>query len=45
MYHRYREHDDSNHKAPAHDGYRACRYELIHFYNDGLGIPGTGALR
>ncbi|WP_061963388.1 sulfatase family protein [Demequina aurantiaca] len=42
MYYRYWEHDDVFHKAPAHYGYRTDRYKLIYFYNDGLGIPGTG---
>ena len=45
MYYRYWEHDDINHKAPAHYGWRDARYKLIYFYNDGLGLPGTGALR
>jgi len=31
------------HKAPAHYGYRTRRHKLIYFYNDGLGLPGTGA--
>lgn len=42
MYYRYWEHDDKFHKAPAHYGYRTDRYKLIYFYNDGLGLPGTG---
>jgi arylsulfatase A-like enzyme len=42
MYYRYWEHDDVFHKAPAHYGYRTDRYKLVYFYNDGLGIPGTG---
>lgn len=42
MYYRYWEHDDIFHKAPAHYGYRDQRYKLIYFYNDGMGIPGTG---
>lgn len=42
MYYRYWEHDDRFHRAPAHYGYRTKRYKLIYFYNDGLGIPGTG---
>lgn len=42
MYYRYWEHDDVFHKAPAHYGYRTERYKLIYFYNDGLGLPGTG---
>ncbi|HTL41680.1 MAG TPA: sulfatase [Pseudolysinimonas sp.] len=43
MYYRYWEHDDSFHHAPAHYGYRTDRYKLIYYYNDGLGLPGTGA--
>jgi arylsulfatase A-like enzyme len=43
IYYRYWEHDDVFHKAPAHYGYRTDRYKLIYFYNDGLGLPGTGA--
>lgn len=42
IYYRYWEHDDIFHKAPAHYGYRTDRYKLIYFYNDGLGLPGTG---
>ncbi|VWX61652.1 Sulfatase [Burkholderiales bacterium 8X] len=42
MYYRYWEHDDIFHKAPAHYGWRDRRYKLIYFYNDGMGIPGTG---
>lgn len=42
MYYRYWEHDDRFHRAPAHYGYRTRRYKLIYYYNDGLGIPGTG---
>ncbi|GGI48251.1 arylsulfatase A-like enzyme [Agromyces flavus] len=42
MYYRYWEHDDTFHKAPAHYGYRTHRHKLIYYYNDGLGLPGTG---
>jgi len=42
MYYRYWEHGDIFHNTPAHYGYRTDRYKLIFFYNDGLGIPGTG---
>ncbi|MDN5854405.1 MAG: DUF4976 domain-containing protein, partial [Actinomycetia bacterium] len=42
FYYRYWEHDDPYHKAPAHYGYRTDRYKIIYYYNDGLGIPGTG---
>ena len=43
MYYRYWEHDDLHHKAPAHYGWRDQSYKLIYFYNDGMGIAGTGA--
>jgi arylsulfatase A-like enzyme len=43
FYYRYWEHDDVFHKAPAHYGYRTERHKLVYFYNDGLGLPGTGA--
>jgi arylsulfatase A-like enzyme len=42
FYYRYWEHDDVFHKAPAHYGYRTDRHKLVYFYNDGLGLPGTG---
>ena len=42
VYYRYWEHDDVFHKAPAHYGLRTERYKLVYFYNDGMGIPGTG---
>lgn len=42
MYYRYWEHDDAFHHAPAHYGYRSRTHKLIYYYNDGLGIPGTG---
>lgn len=42
MYYRYWEHDDPHHRAPAHYGYRTERFKLIYYYNDGLGLPGTG---
>jgi arylsulfatase A-like enzyme len=42
MYYRYWEHDDRFHNAPAHYGYRDHRYKIIYFYNDGLGLAGTG---
>ncbi len=44
LYYRYWEHDDVNHQAPAHYGYRTDRHKLIYFYNDGLGIPGTSTV-
>ena len=42
MYYRYWENGDVFHNAPAHYGYRTERYKLIYFYNDGLGLAGTG---
>lgn len=42
MYYRYWENDDTFHRAPAHYGYRTERYKIIFFYNDGLGLAGTG---
>ncbi|WP_366941716.1 sulfatase/phosphatase domain-containing protein [uncultured Microbacterium sp.] len=42
MYNRYWEHEDQFHMAHAHYDYRTERHELICFYNDGLGIPGSG---
>lgn len=42
MYYRYWEHDDAWHHAPAHYGYRTAQHKIIYFYNDGLGLPGTG---
>lgn len=42
FYYRYWEHDDRFHNAPAHYGYRTSRYKLIYFYNDGLGLAGSG---
>jgi len=42
MYYRYWEHDDEFHKAPAHYGYRTDRYKIVYYYNDGMGLPGTG---
>ncbi|TWD81343.1 arylsulfatase A-like enzyme [Kribbella amoyensis] len=44
MYYRYWEHDDGNHHAAAHYGYRTDRYKLIYFYNDGLGLPGASSV-
>ncbi|MBY5161936.1 sulfatase [Nitriliruptoria bacterium AS10] len=42
VYHRYWEHDDGHHHGPAHYGWRTRRHKLVHYYNDGLGLPGTG---
>src|SRR5690625_4919697 len=41
VYYRYWEHDDPEHHAPAHYGVRTQRYKYIHYYNDGLGTPGS----
>lgn len=45
MYYRYFEHDDDSHHVFAHCGVRTLTHKLIHFYNDGLGLPGTGPYR
>lgn len=42
VYYRYWENGDIFHNAPAHYGYRTQRYKIIYYYNDGLGLPGTG---
>ncbi|GJN91927.1 hypothetical protein Rhopal_004952-T1 [Rhodotorula paludigena] len=42
-YHRYWMHNDSIHNAYAHYGIRNQRYKLIYWYNEGFGLPGTGA--
>lgn len=36
-------HNDSIHNAYAHYGIRNQRYKLIYWYNEGFGLPGTGA--
>lgn len=41
MYYRYWEHDDPEHHAPAHYGVRTLTHKFIHYYNDGLGTPGS----
>ncbi|WP_052459831.1 sulfatase family protein [Tessaracoccus massiliensis] len=41
MYYRYWEHDDPEHHAPAHYGVRTRTHKFIHYYNDGLGTPGS----
>ena len=41
MYYRYWEHDDPEHHAPAHYGVRTKTHKFIHYYNDGLGTPGS----
>lgn len=42
MYYRYWEHDDPNHHVPAHYGVRTRTHKLICYYNDALGVPGSG---
>lgn len=42
VYYRYWQHDDPAHGIWAHYGIRTERYKLVYFYNDGLGLPGTG---
>lgn len=42
-YHRYWMHRDATHNAYAHYGVRNQRYKLIHWYNQGLGLPETQA--
>src|SRR5699024_2300667 len=39
--HRYCDHDGPEHHAPAHYGVRTPTYKYIHYYNDGLGTPGS----
>lgn len=41
-YHLYWMHADENHNAYAHYGVRDARYKIIFWYNDGMGLPGTG---
>ncbi|HLS72909.1 MAG TPA: sulfatase/phosphatase domain-containing protein, partial [Actinomycetaceae bacterium] len=41
VYYRYWEHDDPEHHAPAHYGVRTPNHKYIHYYNDGLGTPGS----
>ena len=41
VYYRYWEHDDPEHHAPAHYGVRTPTHKYIHYYNDGLGTPGS----
>ncbi|KJK12944.1 sulfatase [Terrabacter sp. 28] len=45
FYYRYWMHDDSSHQVGAHYGYRTREHTLIHFYNDGLGLPGCSDRR
>jgi len=40
-YHRYWMHRDEFHNAYAHYGIRDHRHKLIHWYNEGHGLPGT----
>jgi len=42
IYYRYWQHNDPEHGVWAHYGIRTERYKLVYFYNDGLGLPGTG---
>ncbi|MBB1509711.1 sulfatase [Tessaracoccus sp. MC1756] len=44
MYYRYWEHDDPEHHAPAHYGVRTATHKFIHYYNDGLGTPGSSGV-
>ena len=41
VYYRYWEHDYPEHHAPAHYGVRTPTHKYIHYYNDGLGSPGS----
>lgn len=41
VYYRYWEHDDGIHHVWAHYGVRTERYKLVHYYAEGLGVPGT----
>jgi arylsulfatase A-like enzyme len=41
VYYRYWEHDDGIHHVWAHYGIRTSRWKLVHYYADGLGLPGT----
>ena len=41
MYYRYWMHRDSSHNVYAHYGIRTHHHKLIHYYGDGLGLPGT----
>src|SRR5699024_2451786 len=41
VYYSYWEHDDPEHHAPAHYGVRTPTHKYIHYYNDGLGTPGS----
>ncbi|WP_026876394.1 sulfatase family protein [Jiangella gansuensis] len=41
MYYRYWEHLDGIHHVPAHYGVRTARHKLVHYYGDGLGVPGA----
>jgi arylsulfatase A-like enzyme len=45
FYYRYWEHDDMLHRVPGHYGVRTRRYKLVYFYNDGMGLTGTGPFR
>lgn len=45
MYYRYWEHRDPSHHVPAHYGVRTRTHKLIHFYGDGMGVPGSSPAR
>ena len=45
MYYRYWEHRDPSHHVPAHYGVRTRTHKLIHYYCDGLGVPGASPER
>ena len=45
MYYRYWEHRDPSHNVPAHYGVRTRTHKLIHYYGDGLGVPGSSPVR
>ncbi|TDE11789.1 sulfatase [Jiangella asiatica] len=45
LYYRYWEHLDASHHVPAHYGVRTARHKLVHYYGDGLGLPGASSMR
>ncbi|TDD73152.1 DUF4976 domain-containing protein [Jiangella aurantiaca] len=45
MYYRYWEHLDGSHHVPAHVGVRTATHKLVHYYGDGLGVPGASEVR
>jgi arylsulfatase A-like enzyme len=44
MYYRYWEHDDGIHHVWAHYGVRTLTHKLVHYYADGLGVPGASTV-